>query len=536
MFQPLGEQLRRKRESLNISIQDASTDTRIKRKYLEAIEAGNFEALPTIIQVRGFLRNYALYLKEDSDAILDQLDAAYEAQAASGGIGRFFKRQPDGQPAQSPEPAPSQPPQQQNYYQPEVVEDTPAGPLQGLRGMFQRGNGEDNQDAAQVAKNRLGRITKRLTRAPEDDYIAPYRDEGNFADDPDAPFQEIDAFNRQLEAGMFDESQPDEVAVPEVDEDPLANVYAPFSPFDPTAPDPIADNTQTDDASQSAGTGPFLKRWHKRGEQPLEPMRKPPQRPKRQPTLTQEEQPNSGGFWKRPPAQTKELPEPPAPETAPVYTPPQENKIPLRYRIRRFITIDMLVTGVFLIGTVGLILWFGLNRIPELAPELNATPQRVSAEKTPTIVPTETPQGPQTSASGEYLSVALNIDVTQMTYLRLSVDGNVEFDGQAVAGQSFNFLNVDSVALTASNARGLNIVHNEAEYLPLGGFGEIVDVLFEPNARVYGTPAALDVFPTPTPDPDAEAAPASEADAPADPAADATPDPETTPDPEAQEG
>ncbi len=530
MFQPLGEQLRHKRESLNISIQNASTDTRIKRKYIEAIEAGNFEALPTIIQVRGFLRNYALYLKEDPDVILEQLDAAYEAQASSGGISRFFKRQPEPQaPPPAAAPTPTQP-QQPNYYQPEVEPTADsAGSFQGLRGIFQRGStANDSAQAAQVAKSRLGRITQRQQTPEDDGYLSPYRE----TDDPNAPFRELDAFNRALENGDFEEETHDNEPM---ETDPLANVYAPYSPFDPTESTSSQDEINVDVNPKPPGTGPFLKRWHKTGEQPIEPMRKRPQRPKRQPTLTPEQQPNPDGVWQRPPAQTEEFHTPQIPEPAPVYAPPQENKIPLRYRIRRFVTIDMLVTGAFLIGTVGLILWFGFNRIPELAPELNATPQRVSAEKTPTIVPTETPQGPQTSASGEYLSVALNIDVTQMTYLRLSVDGNVEFDGQAIAGQSFNFLNVNSVALTTSNARALNVVHNEAEYLPLGGFGEIVDVVFEPNARVYGTPQALDTFPTPTPDPNADAAPAASESA---PEAEATPDPdaEATPAADTQDG
>jgi cytoskeletal protein RodZ len=66
----LGEWLRERREELDISLEQAEEETRIRARYLEALEAEEFEELPGPVVGRGFLRNYAVYLE------LDPLEAA----------------------------------------------------------------------------------------------------------------------------------------------------------------------------------------------------------------------------------------------------------------------------------------------------------------------------------------------------------------------------------------------------------------------------------------------------------------------------
>ena len=64
---PLGEWLRQRREELGISLEQAEADTRIRARYLEALETEAFDALPDPIVGRGFLRNYSTYLELDVD-------------------------------------------------------------------------------------------------------------------------------------------------------------------------------------------------------------------------------------------------------------------------------------------------------------------------------------------------------------------------------------------------------------------------------------------------------------------------------------
>lgn len=72
IFSQIGQQFRAQREALGISLEDAERFTRLKARYLRAIEEGQLEQLPSLVQGRGMLRNYAEFLTLDSEAILLQ--------------------------------------------------------------------------------------------------------------------------------------------------------------------------------------------------------------------------------------------------------------------------------------------------------------------------------------------------------------------------------------------------------------------------------------------------------------------------------
>ena len=72
----LGSELRQAREEKGISLKEAKTATRIKVCYLQALETNDWAALPTAVQVRGFLRNYATYLELDVDQLMSRFGQA----------------------------------------------------------------------------------------------------------------------------------------------------------------------------------------------------------------------------------------------------------------------------------------------------------------------------------------------------------------------------------------------------------------------------------------------------------------------------
>ncbi len=76
MDQHIGERLRRARESKSLSLDNISQEIFIKVHYLEALEAGDFDALPSQAQARGFLRIYASYLELDPDEAVVETDMA----------------------------------------------------------------------------------------------------------------------------------------------------------------------------------------------------------------------------------------------------------------------------------------------------------------------------------------------------------------------------------------------------------------------------------------------------------------------------
>jgi cytoskeletal protein RodZ len=66
----LGEKLAKKRISLGLDIKDIEKAIRIRWKYIESIENGRYDNLPPDVYVRGFIRNYAAYLKLDPDKVM----------------------------------------------------------------------------------------------------------------------------------------------------------------------------------------------------------------------------------------------------------------------------------------------------------------------------------------------------------------------------------------------------------------------------------------------------------------------------------
>src|SRR5262245_24956063 len=72
----LGTELREARQGRDLTLQQAEQQTRIRAKFLEALEQGNYSALPTAVQARGFLRNYARFLGLDADLAVSRYDQA----------------------------------------------------------------------------------------------------------------------------------------------------------------------------------------------------------------------------------------------------------------------------------------------------------------------------------------------------------------------------------------------------------------------------------------------------------------------------
>lgn len=66
----LGSRLVRAREARGLTLEDAERDTRISRRYLQALESEQFEAIPAPVYARGFLRSYSQYLGLDAQEML----------------------------------------------------------------------------------------------------------------------------------------------------------------------------------------------------------------------------------------------------------------------------------------------------------------------------------------------------------------------------------------------------------------------------------------------------------------------------------
>jgi cytoskeleton protein RodZ len=80
-MQTIGERLEEARKRKGISIREAAEATKIRGDYLHKLESNSFDLNLPEIYIRGFLRNYAVYLKVNADKLL----ADYKSLAPNEG-------------------------------------------------------------------------------------------------------------------------------------------------------------------------------------------------------------------------------------------------------------------------------------------------------------------------------------------------------------------------------------------------------------------------------------------------------------------
>lgn len=68
----IGETLRERRMALKIDVHEVEEATKIRAKYLRALENEEYNLLPGSAYVKSFLRTYADYLELDSRALVDE--------------------------------------------------------------------------------------------------------------------------------------------------------------------------------------------------------------------------------------------------------------------------------------------------------------------------------------------------------------------------------------------------------------------------------------------------------------------------------
>jgi cytoskeleton protein RodZ len=80
MASNIGQTLRKARTDRDIELSEAERATKIRAKFIEAMEEERWEALPAPAYARGFLDIYARYLGLDQEALLDQYRETVEGE------------------------------------------------------------------------------------------------------------------------------------------------------------------------------------------------------------------------------------------------------------------------------------------------------------------------------------------------------------------------------------------------------------------------------------------------------------------------
>ena len=99
MFE-IGHSLREARVRHGLDLNRVEADTKIRAKYLQALEEENFELLPAETYVKGFLRTYANYLGLDGQLYVDEFNSRF-ATYDEPIVSQPRSRRPRSRPAES---------------------------------------------------------------------------------------------------------------------------------------------------------------------------------------------------------------------------------------------------------------------------------------------------------------------------------------------------------------------------------------------------------------------------------------------------
>jgi cytoskeleton protein RodZ len=197
---------------------------------------------------------------------------------------------------------------------------------------------------------------------------------------------------------------------------------------------------------------------------------------------------------------------------------------------RRLLSPDFLIGGVVVLFLIGFGIW-GTLRVSALRSTQQITPTAVSISEVlletpganPTLTPTllegsgtpgsetplaATPQetleappaGSAATPTPDFGSapVQIYVVVLQRAWMRVTVDGEVAFEGRAMPGSAYPFAAEERIELVTGNGAGLQVFFNQQDLGILGVFGEIVQRVFTVQGVLLPTPA---VPPTATPAP-----------------------------------
>ena len=112
----------------------------------------------------------------------------------------------------------------------------------------------------------------------------------------------------------------------------------------------------------------------------------------------------------------------------------------------------------------------------------------------PAEIPEETPVPTVSDAP-----VQVYVSVLRRTWMRVTVDENIEFEGRVIPGSAYAFSGEFQIEILSGSGAALQIFYNESDLGVMGVYGEVVYRVFTPDGEVLPTPTAT-IVPTETPE------------------------------------
>jgi cytoskeleton protein RodZ len=207
------------------------------------------------------------------------------------------------------------------------------------------------------------------------------------------------------------------------------------------------------------------------------------------------------------------------PQQVPGSKSPNKSRPVLKFKaptfLQRYLSVDIIVGG----GLVALLLIFaiwGTIRIVDMT--TNSTPQTTAAPIIDILVPNpeiatatslttnsgigaivEAPTAVEsmviTLPAAGHGPVQVVVIAQNQAWVRVTVDGKIQFDGRVTPGTAYPFDGETQIEVLTGNGKAISILYNQNNLGPMGNFGEVVDHIYTVNAILNPTATFT---PTPT--------------------------------------
>lgn len=94
-------------------------------------------------------------------------------------------------------------------------------------------------------------------------------------------------------------------------------------------------------------------------------------------------------------------------------------------------------------------------------------------------------------------TIQIQLVISQRSFVQVTVDGEVVFNGRMVPGSAYEFGGDQSIEILTGNAAGVRVIFNERDLGVLGLFGEVANLVFTEDGILTPTPT-ITLTPTPT--------------------------------------
>ena len=524
MTQPIGQKLKQVREEQNLTIEKASEATHIRAPYIKALEDGDLSVLPSPVQARGFMRNYAEYLGLNFDQLIAELRAELNPgdqiigplESASQSVDSPFEplTSETSTPLTSPDPdsttpnisqaestltkpkrrsrklvelKPEQEPvadaKQLDAMEDPVVQSVPQPAPETTLEPNQAPQPEPDitENLWQTWLNRIGSIISRRTApTPLNEDAAPSESLISDADvmEQDSVLQNLESTQIFKEIGIELRQRRELLSLHLEEVERNTHVKAHYlEALEMGAMDNLPSTVQTRGMLSNYATfldldvDALLLRYadalqaRHREKNPQKPMRKPGQ-----------------------------------PIVA--HIPP----------LSSFIAGDMIFGVGIAVLLIGFCIW-GINRVmmiqslqevqptaPSISDVLLASPDASLFTPTATLLPAESFDEATATivipTQNLNVSVQLNLVAAERTFMRVVVDGEEVYNGRVVPGTAYPFEAEDQIEILVGSGAAIRIVYNGRDLGLLGGLGQVVSNIYMADEII--TPTAQ---PTPSPTP-----------------------------------